>query len=284
MPGLKEQSENSSNHNQSLNPLARRSLKIGIGFLLVLIVLGSGLILQTSYAYTLEDLPLNLVRYPLRGAQPDQYAIIVRPQAPTTEPVEVVENRNITVSGRGQVSAQPDQAVIYLGVQTEARSAEQALAENNSQTQELLNALEENGVPARNIQTQTLQPYRQVDGYKATNTVEVTIHDLKQVGPLLDVAAETGDNIHDIQFEVSDPTAHLDQARQAAIENAQHKAEQLVALLDTELGEVLTISETSQEPYPVSHEAPAFDGFPGTLIEPGPQLLQVDVEVTWLLR
>jgi len=277
MPGIKQQAENSSSLTQPLNFLARRSLKMGVGLLLVLAVLGSGLILQTSYAYTLEDLPFNLVRYPLRGAQPDQYAIILRPQAPTTEPVEVVENRNITVSGRGQVSAQPDQAVIYLGVQTEARSAEQALAENNSQTQELLKALEESGVPARNIQTQALQPYRQVEGYRATNTVEVTVHDLKQVGRLLDVASETGDNIHDIQFEVSNPTAQLDQARQAAIENAQYKAEQLVALLDTGLGEVLTISETS-------HEAPSFDGPSGTLIEPVPQLLQVDVQVTWLLR
>ena len=126
MPGIKQPVENRSSLTQPLNPLARRSLKIGVGLLLVLAVLSSGLILQTSYAYTLEDLPFNLVRYPLRGAQPDQYAIVLRSQAPTQEPVEVVENRNITVSGRGQVSAQPDQVVIYLGVQTEARSAEQA--------------------------------------------------------------------------------------------------------------------------------------------------------------
>jgi uncharacterized protein len=284
MPGIKESVENILTLNHPLSPFARRGLKIGIGLLLVLAVLGSGLILQTSYAYTLEDLPLNLVRYPLRGSQLDHYAILIRPKAPTKEPVEVIENRNITVSGRGQVSARPDQAVIYLGVQTEARNADQALAENNSQTQDLLSALEENGVPARDIQTEAVQPYRQVEGYMAANSVEVTVHDLEQVERLLDVAVKTGSNVHDIQFEVSNPTHHLDQARQAAIENAQHKAEQLVSLLDTELGEVLTISEISQMPQPVKPEAPAFDQTSGAPIETGSQLLQVEVQVTWLLR
>jgi uncharacterized protein len=254
MPGIKKHVENSLTLNQPLSPFARRGLRLGIGFLLVLVVLSSGLILQTSYAYTLEDLPLNLVRYPLKGSQPDHYAILVRPRTPTTEPLEIIENRNITVSGRGQVSARPDQAVIYLGIQTEARNAEQALAENNNQTQDLLSALEENGVPARDIQTQALQPYRQVEGYVAANSVEVTIHDLEQVERLLDVAATRGGNILDVQFEVSNPAQHLDQARQAAIENAQQKAEQLVSLLDTELGEVLAISETSQAPHPANPE------------------------------
>ena len=187
MPGIKEHVENSLTLNHHLNPFARRVLKIGIGFLLVLAVLSSGLILQTSYAYSIEDLPLNLVRYPLRGSQPDHYTIQVRPQTPTKAPLEIIGNRNITVSGRGQISARPDQAVIYLDVQTEARNAEQA-------------------------------------------------------------------------------------------------AEQLVSLLDTELGEVLPISETSQMPYPVKPEAPAFDQASGAPIEPGPQLLQVEVQVTCLLR
>jgi uncharacterized protein len=284
MPAIKEHIETILTLNHPLSPFVRRGLKLGIGFLLVLVVLSSGLILQTSYAYTLEDLPLNLVRYPLRDSQPDHYAIQVRPQTPTKEPLEIIENRNITVSGSGRVSARPNQAVIYLGVQTEARNAEQALAENNSQTQDLLSALAENGVPARDIQTQALQPYRHVEGYMAVNSVEVTVHDLEQVGRLLEVAVKRGGNIQDIQFEVSNPAQHLDQARQVAIENAQHKAEQLVSLLDTELGEVLTISETSQAPYPVKPETPAFDLASGASIEPGPQLLQVEVQVTWLLR
>jgi uncharacterized protein YggE len=281
MPGIKEHAENSLTLN---HPFARRGLKIGIGFLLVLAVLSSGLILQTSYAYTLEDLPLNLARYPLRSSQPDQYAIRVRPQTPTKEPLEIIENRNITVSARGQVNAQPDQAVIYVGVQTQAGNAKQALAENDSQTQDLLNALEENGVPTRDIQTQTLQPYRQVEGYMAANSVEITVHDLEQMERLLEVAVKRGGDIQDIQFVVSNPARHLNQARQVAIENAQYKAEQLVSLLDTELGEVLAVSETSQIPPPVKPEAPTSHRASGAPMEPGPQLLQVEVQVTWLLR
>jgi uncharacterized protein YggE len=102
---------------------------------------------------------------------------------------------------------------------------------------------------------------------------------------LLDTAVQAGGNtIQGIQFEISNPGQVLDQARQAAVEDAQHKAEQLTSLLDTQLGEVLTIDETSQIPLPIIKETAAMDQMATVPIEPGTQSLRVDVEVTWLLR
>jgi uncharacterized protein YggE len=207
--------------------------------------------------------------------------------------------RSITVSGSGQASAQPDQAIVSLGVQTEAAVAEQALTENNDKLQTLLDTLEQRGIAAEDIQTQELQLYprypisseplpqqnSQGGRYIARNTVEVKVREIEQLEQLLDTAVQAGGNtIQGIQFEISNPGQVLDQARQAAVEDAQHKAEQLTSLLDTQLGEVLTIDETSQIPLPIIKETAAMDQMATVPIEPGTQSLRVDVEVTWLLR
>jgi len=91
-----------------------------------------------------------------------------------------------------------------------------------------------------------------------------------------------GNRIESIRFEVSDPAAYLDQACEAAWNDAQHKAEQLASLAGAELGEVLTINESGRgvQPLagrPVTAEAAAVP------IEPGSQTIGVDLQVTWSL-
>lgn len=296
MPGIKEQAETIlAVLYQGVTPSVKQATKVGIGILLVLVVLGSGLILQTSYAQTLKRFSFDFTTYPLKGSQPDQYAILIRPQTQSGDPLtdEATLTRSITVSGSGQANAQLDQAVVSLGVQTEAAAAEHAMAENNDKLQSLLNTLEQSGIAAEDIQTQALQLYPrytpeprqvpQVEAYVAMNRVEVKVREIEQLGDLLNAAVQVdGNTIQGIQFEVSNPSRSLDQARQAAIEDARHKAEQLTSLLDTQLGEVLVIDETSQIPLPVTREAATIDQ--AAVIEPGTQSLQVDVEVTWLLR
>ena len=69
------------------------------------------------------------------------------------------DQRTVTVTGIGQANAQPDQAVVRVGVQTEAENAAEALSENSSQMQALLATLQEAGIPEADIQTQFLQLY-----------------------------------------------------------------------------------------------------------------------------
>jgi len=69
------------------------------------------------------------------------------------------DQRTVTVTGIGQANAQPDQAVVRVGVQTEAENAAEALSENSSQMQTLLATLQEAGIPEADIQTQFLQLY-----------------------------------------------------------------------------------------------------------------------------
>ena len=69
------------------------------------------------------------------------------------------DQRTVTVTGIGRANAQPDKAVVRVGVQTEAESAAEALSENSSQMQTLLATLQEAGIPEADIQTQFLQLY-----------------------------------------------------------------------------------------------------------------------------
>ena len=210
--------------------------------------------------------------------------------------------RTVSVSGTGQVSAMPDLAVVSVGVQIQAEEASQALSQNNEQMQAVIDALKEAGVASKDIQTQVIQlspRYQQptpqagstqqgppeLVGFVATNIVQVTVRDISKLGDLLDTAIQAGGNqIQGIQFEVEDPSALYDQAREAAWEDAMNKAEQLATLSDSTLGAVWTISESSRTPRPVLESAVGAGAAVAAVpVQAGTQVIEVDLQVTWLL-
>ncbi len=212
-------------------------------------------------------------------------------QTPTQQP------RTISVTGIGQVETQPDIAVIVIGVQNQAKTASKALTQNSTQMQAVINAIKLAGVQPADIQTQTvsLQPQynnqqnntatNQLTGYIANNTVNVKVRNLNDLGSLLDAAVQAGgNNIQNIQFQVSNPAQQLDQARQAAFNDAKQKATQLAQLAGATLGPVSTISETSSQP-PQPLASRSFAAAAGAVpIQPGTQNVEVDLSVTWLLQ
>jgi uncharacterized protein YggE len=213
------------------------------------------------------------------------------------EPKDDSFRRTLHVSGNGQVSARPDVAVVALGVQTEAEEAAAALSENSEKMQNLMDVLQEADVADEDIQTRMvrLQPryedkpdaegQHQLVGYIASNVVEVRLRNLETVGEILDAAVQAGGNrIDSVRFEISDPGTYLDQAREAAWNDAQHKAEQLATLAGAELGEVLTINESGHRPQPVVERPMAVEAAAAVPIESGSQTIEVDLQVTWLLR
>jgi uncharacterized protein len=221
----------------------------------------------------------------------------VSAQVSTPSPFEPV--RSVTVTGIGQFSVVPDEATVVIGVQTQAESAGEAISENAERMEEVTNALRAAGIQTVDIQTRTLNLFPryadtqqvprsvqgEIVGYTATNQVEVRVRQIANVGAVIDNAIMAGANTIDgIRFEVGDPTQALDQARQAAMEDARRKAEQLVELADASLGNVLTISEFSRTPGPVFREAVAQDVAFVTPVEPGTQMIEVEVQVTWYLE
>src|SRR5215213_4458864 len=93
--------------------------------------------------------------------------------------------RQVTVVGHGEVKGAPDTATVQIGVETEAATAKDALAQNSAQAQAVQEKLVKLGVDAKDMQTSnvSINPTygndgRQVTGYHVANSVTVTIHKL----------------------------------------------------------------------------------------------------------
>lgn len=202
----------------------------------------------------------------------------------------------VEVSGQGQVQAEPDMAVVRLGVQTQADTAEAALEANNEQMTAVISATMEAGIDESDITTEgfSLQPVydtgnnglsREVTGYQVNNMVRVTVMDLDMLGGLLDTAVAAGSNtVQGIDFQISNQAELEAQAREAAMMDAQAKAEQLTTRAGAELGSVHSIVELgSSGPGPVifAEQAAADSSVP---IQSGTQTIQANVQVIWEIR
>ena len=167
------------------------------------------------------------------------------------------QQEGIWVSGQGEVQATPDIAVINLGVQAQAPTVAEAQSQATQAMQSVMTALEAAGIPEKDIRTTSYNIWQQsrwdpdkqeeyVIGYEVSNSIAVTIREVADAGEIIDsVAKAGGDNIrmNGIRFEVEDPSAYVDQAREKAVADAKKKAQQLADLADVKLGEPTYISE-----------------------------------------
>ena len=183
--------------------------------------------------------------------------------AADSQPREAV----ISVSGEGQASVAPDMAVLSLSVVKQAKTAREALNENNKSMSDVLAALKKAGIAERDLQTSgfSVQPQfsypqsndgqpqtPQLVGYQVSNSLSVRVRDLYKLGAILDEAVTLGVNQGgDIQFTNDKPETAMEEARKSAVANAIEKAKTLAAAADVKLGRVIEISETSPRPQPV---------------------------------
>jgi hypothetical protein len=202
--------------------------------------------------------------------------------------------RTIDVTGTGQVRGTPDVLSLTLGVSTRDKSAGAALTHNSELSNKLVGVLKDAGVDEKDIQTANLSiaPVYDSDGenviaYGVSNTVDVKIRDLDKAGDIVDAAAGVaGDEIvvSSLSFSFDDNSDLVAQARAEAVKRAKAQAEQLAKAAGVELGDILTMSETSTSDGPVVEAAPkqAADSSAGsTPIQPGSESLAVQVNMTF---
>jgi uncharacterized protein YggE len=153
-------------------------------------------------------------------------------------------------------------ATIYVGVHTETPSAAESVAQNNVQTQKLIDALKAAGVDAKDIQTMNFSIWQNLqygpDGqptstkYAVDNTVYLTVRNLAKLGELLDAAVRAGaNNINSIQFDVADKTKAMSDARAEAVKNAKVQATELATAAGVTLGSIQSIQYYDASPSPV---------------------------------
>jgi len=148
----------------------------------------------------------------------------------------------VSVTGQGKVSYQPDEANINLGIQVDkAPTAEIALKQLNEKMTKVVAAVKAAGIPEEDIKTRdyNLSPsydYNQgrdfVSGYDARQSLAVKVKNIDKNKELVSqvVAAANGagvNNINSINFGVSDLNSIKQQARVKAIQDAKSKADEL---------------------------------------------------------
>ena len=201
-----------------------------------------------------------------------------------------IADHTVTVSGSAVVSSQPDEAVVGLGVQTQASDATDALRENANRMTAVIDALKSLGIDDKDIATSSvsLNPVydsngSQVTGYQADNEISVTLHDLSKAGPAIDAATAAGANLATgISFQLSQGSPELTGALAAAVKDARSKAEAIATAAGATLGDVISIQEDSASaPIPYA-EAAAGVAAP-TPVQPPTIQTSVSVTVVWAL-
>jgi uncharacterized protein YggE len=162
----------------------------------------------------------------------------------------------------------------------------------------VVDELKQSGIEPKDIQTTnfSIEPrYEDRDdgkpaklvGYHVTNSVYITVRDIKKLGEVLDKVVSLGANsIGGITFGLANREVVEMEARKLAMQDAIAKAKLYAEAAGAELGPVMTISESGgYQPYyekrvaaaPMAAQAPV-------PIEAGTEQVSMQVSVTWELK
>ena len=211
--------------------------------------------------------------------------------------VAPVVPHTISVSGQGTVSLVPDMASLSIGVQTDGAVAVEVVAANNTQTEQVIEALGTFGVDSRDISTtnfsvfpiQNRGPNGEVTSttFRVQNTVNVTVRDLDNLGGTLDAVVTAGANtISGIRFEANDVSSRLahDEAAMDALADARREADLLADAAGVRVVDVISISMSTFGGPVTFVESAALGDFGGggdVPISPGELDLTVEIFVVF---
>lgn len=206
--------------------------------------------------------------------------------------------RRVTVSGIGEVSVTPDTGIVTLGVEISDPDLATAQAEAAARMEAVIAAARAAGIAEQDITTGAYNiwvdrnwdsPEQTIRGYNVTHTVTIKVRDIDAIGAVIEDSLKAGANsVQGISFTVENPGDAVSQAREAAIEDARAKAEDLARLTGVSLGQVVTIDEYSYTPYPVGRSGEVWaeptDGAAAPPINPGQSTISVQVQIAWELN
>lgn len=228
------------------------------------------------------------------AAQPDSLTAQAPPVYQTSAPV-TPDNTGISVSGTGIVTGTPDTLTLTMGVSILRPTVQEAVEASAERAQQLIDALEAEGVAERDVQTANYSIWPQYDyqndqqilrGYQVDNTLSIKIRDLDRAGEIIDAATAAGGDaarVNGLRFALEDNADMLVAAREAAWQDALSKAQQLADLAGVGLAAPIRIAENVSTPsVPIPYErALAADAAFTTPIEAGESQVTVTVSVTF---
>ena len=190
------------------------------------------------------------------GASAGDVAAAARMAAEAVNRDTGVPGAGILVSGTGTASAEPDLALINLGVQVLSPSVGEALNTANASLESILQVLGNYNVDEKDTQTRYFNINTQYDysgdgaptvaGYEVTNELSVKVRDIDALGEMITDVVEAGGDpvrVNGINFAIEDTAALEDDALAQAIADAKARAERMAELSGVELGDLVSVSQ-----------------------------------------
>ncbi len=163
--------------------------------------------------------------------------------------------RTIQVSGSGEVELTADIASFSIQVSELGKTTKEAQALANEKMSSILKTLRAQDIEDKDIKTTALNlrpSYKWIDntqtleGQVASQSLTVIMRDLPNLGLLIDNLGDiSGISLNSVRLDKEDKSAALEEARQKAVAAALAKAEIYATSTNMEVGEPITISESS---------------------------------------
>ena len=205
--------------------------------------------------------------------------------------------QTISVSGSATASSNPDSLVIVLGVESEAKTANDSLSQNSDSLNSVISALTNSGISEDEIQTSNFSIFPIYDsikdfsgnwqqilnGYRVSNILLIQTDKINSAGDIIDAAVSSGANrVDNISFQLSDDKLQKisDNLIADAVNDATQKAEKaLVPLNQKIVGVKSVVIHDNVIPYYDSPMRASFDGFAESSMKSAP-IMSGDEEIT----
>lgn len=219
------------------------------------------------------------------------------------------QQNTLSVSGKGEVFAVPDVAMIRFTVDETGKTIEEAQSKATEKNNAALNYLKSQRIEEKDIQTESYNANPQYDynnqvtcvrypcppstpkivGYQVTQTTVVKVRDTSKAGEILAGIGKVGiSNISGPSLSIDDETALKTEARTKAIADAKLKAKELAQELGVRIGKLTSFNESSggypMPMYAMESKAMGVGGGGAPDIATGENKVTVEVQLTYQIR
>lgn len=199
--------------------------------------------------------------------------------APKADAQEVTpypsREKTISVSGTATTSAKPDQLNISFGVETQEKTAKEALDSNSIQMNDVISAIKQAGISESEISTSSFNIYpvyesyedkqtgrwtQEIVGYGVSNIVNVQTSKLDSAASIIDNSVNAGVNrVDNVYFSLSSATQQKlkDKLLEQAIINAKTRAEKALTPLDYQ---IIGVKYVSLDEFVIPYPTPLYKG------------------------
>ncbi len=203
--------------------------------------------------------------------------------------------QTISVTGSATASSEPDTLIVVLGVESEAKSANESLSKNSNSLNSVISSLTSSGISEDDIQTSNFRIYPLYDfsdskdkqiliGYRVSNILSIQTDKIDSAGNIIDAAVSSGANrVDNVSFQLSDEKSQKisDNLIANAITDATQKAEKaLVPLKQKIVGVKSVVIHDNTMPYYGSPMRASFDGIAMEASMKSSPIMSGDEEIT----